>query len=348
MKRFHPEYLRAYTQRQEKQQSQTAARRLVNIYESANVDEGIDEPATDVDQKRFVDLLVQWIASDLRPLSTANDAGLIATIEFANSVRGRLRIPARQTTTSRLQIRAAEFRSSLRIRLSDKGECLYFSVSLRHAQMDMHKWTLEVISIPGKHNAPAIAAALLPCFDNWNLDRTLCVRFLRDGAPNMKRACDQIGVTSMSCIAHSLHLVVGAALIRKPSDLPLTTSVDDINDTIGINPRDVNNSDASGSSDSDTSTLRAMASTASLGRGMTSEDNRDDDDSGLDEPIDPDEVIAICEQVAEFVQDCEMAPGDLERIRQIVRRFRKLAEYFHRIRQGQVCVYWPIIYRKVT
>ncbi|ETP29848.1 hypothetical protein F442_21055 [Phytophthora nicotianae P10297] len=132
----------------------------------------------------------------------------------------------------------------------------------------------------------------------------------------------------MSCIAHSLHLVVGAALIPKPSDLPLTTTVDDINNTIGIN------SDASGSSDSDTSTLRAIASPASLGREMTSEDNSDDDDSDLDEPIDPDEVIAICEQVAEFVQDCEMAPGDLECVRQIVLRFRNLAEYFRRSSKG--------------
>lgn len=154
----------------------------------------------------------------------------------------------------------------------------------------------------------------------------------------MKKACKQIRVTSISCVAHSLHLVVGAALIRKPTDLELTTSVDDVreNNMSVVNVDSSDHSESTGSSTSDVSdddseSDNNESDTQSHGQSTQAEA---DEDSDSDERIDPDEVTAICEQVAEFVQDCEMASDDLERVRQTVRRFRKLAESFRRSPKG--------------
>ncbi|EGZ17806.1 hypothetical protein PHYSODRAFT_499600, partial [Phytophthora sojae] len=49
---------------------------------------------------------------------------------------------------------------------------------------NMKSWTLEVTSIPGKHDGEAIADVLLRCFAWWRLDPKKCVRFLRDAASN--------------------------------------------------------------------------------------------------------------------------------------------------------------------
>lgn len=179
MKRCHPEDLAAYRQREERRRTQRTARRLVNIYEPAHLEnEGVAEPASEADQSHFVALIVQWIASSLRPLNIVADPGLIAAIQFACSVPGSLHLPSRQTAATQLQIRAGGVRSSLQIRFGDSAECSFYSVSsdiwtslcaesfisftlhYLDEQFNMHKWTLEVMKIPGKHDAPAIAAAL--------------------------------------------------------------------------------------------------------------------------------------------------------------------------------------------
>ncbi|POM73548.1 Zinc finger BED domain containing hypothetical protein 4-like [Phytophthora palmivora] len=67
-----------------------------------------------------------------------------------------------------------------------------FTLHYVDATFNLNKWTLEVTKIPGKHDAPSIAAALLRCFLSWNLDRKKCVRFLRDGASNITKACKDI------------------------------------------------------------------------------------------------------------------------------------------------------------
>ncbi|TYZ61826.1 hypothetical protein PybrP1_010891 [[Pythium] brassicae (nom. inval.)] len=50
------------------------------------------------------------------------------------------------------------------------------------------------------------------------VDRALCTIFLRDGASNGVRACDQLAIHHMSCVAHSLHLVIAAGLANLKED----------------------------------------------------------------------------------------------------------------------------------
>jgi hAT family C-terminal dimerisation region len=46
------------------------------------------------------------------------------------------------------------------------------------------------------------------------LDKLKCTKLLRDGASNAVTAANTLGVSHMSCVAHSIHLVVSGALIK--------------------------------------------------------------------------------------------------------------------------------------
>ncbi|KAK1947847.1 hypothetical protein P3T76_000137 [Phytophthora citrophthora] len=73
-------------------------------------------------------------------------------------------------------------------------------------------WTLEIELFPGVHTEAAIADDLDDMMERWGLDAELCTRMVRDGAANAVLASDFMQVTNMSCIAHSLHLVLSGAL----------------------------------------------------------------------------------------------------------------------------------------
>lgn len=83
------------------------------------------------------------------------------------------------------------------------------------ADFTMNDWTLEVEPLPGKHTGEAISEALDKTMARWGLNKSLCVRLIRDGAANAVSGAMQLGVPHNSCIAHSLHLVVGGATIKK-------------------------------------------------------------------------------------------------------------------------------------
>jgi hypothetical protein len=79
----------------------------------------------------------------------------------------------------------------------------------------MKSWLLEVRHFPGKHTGIAIASELEKCIELWGLKKENCVKFVRDGAANGVKACNELQINHMSCLAHSLHLVVAAGLINK-------------------------------------------------------------------------------------------------------------------------------------
>ncbi|KAK1942572.1 hypothetical protein P3T76_006071 [Phytophthora citrophthora] len=51
--------------------------------------------------------------------------------------------------------------------------------------------------------------------EEWRLLKSYYTKLLRDGGANMVSAINMLQVSSMSCIAHSLHLVVAGVLIKK-------------------------------------------------------------------------------------------------------------------------------------
>lgn len=94
----------------------------------------------------------------------------------------------------------------------------------------MNSWVLEIDELLGKHTSTAIAASLDVYFTRWQLDKAKCFKFLRDGAANGTKTCEEISVSHVSCIAHLPRLVVSAGLIKK-KDQRLARSLLDMAET---------------------------------------------------------------------------------------------------------------------
>ncbi|GMF37317.1 unnamed protein product [Phytophthora fragariaefolia] len=178
-------------------------------------------------------LLAVWVATSLRPFTIVEDEGFIAYAKYISEVVSGVKIEI----PSRIKLREDIVRVAIRLRatLLDilKRECRYYSVTtdiwtsrntdgymaltLHYVTIDfrIRSWTLEVQAFAGRHTGEAIATALSNCFYRWGLDRQLCVKLVRDGASNAVVAGELFGVEHMSCVAHSLHLVLAGVLIKK-------------------------------------------------------------------------------------------------------------------------------------
>ncbi|KAF1331168.1 hypothetical protein FI667_g4418, partial [Globisporangium splendens] len=174
--------------------------------------------------------------ASLRPISLVEDHGFIELLNFAATELGgvQLVIPKRTQVRSEIVRLASELRSSLKIKLRES--CLYFCISTdvwtdrgrrRYISLTLHfldpdfnsnNWTLEVEHLPGKHTGELISSTLHTTMDRWGLNKEYCVKLLRDGASNAVSAGENLRVNHMTCVAHSLHLVVSAAMMRKKGD----------------------------------------------------------------------------------------------------------------------------------
>lgn len=67
----------------------------------------------------------------------------------------------------------------------------------------------------GSHTANAITDAMEHMLRTWKIDKKKVHVILRDNAPNMKKAMDQLGVPSLGCFAHILQLVVQHGLFAQ-------------------------------------------------------------------------------------------------------------------------------------
>jgi hypothetical protein len=187
-------------------------------------------------QKRANALLAKWLATSQRPFSLVQDRGFVDYINFITFTLSGLKlgVPSRNGVAGEVRLLAVQLRASLKEQLNKtcKYYCLstdiwtdrsmrsYMAVTLHYLddKFKMYNWTLEVESFPGKHTGAAIAAALDAVLARWGLEKSFCVRLVRDGASNAVSAGNFMGVMHASCIAHSLHLVVGGAIIKQKTD----------------------------------------------------------------------------------------------------------------------------------
>jgi hypothetical protein len=71
--------------------------------------------------------------------------------------------------------------------------------------------------------------------------------------------------------------------------------------------------------------------------GCDNEADTEDDESEDDSYVTEAEIEALCSEIVDFVESAEseeVKPADMETVRQTVRQFRKLAEYFRRSPKG--------------
>ncbi|KAG1695428.1 hypothetical protein DVH05_020466 [Phytophthora capsici] len=154
----------------------------------------------------------------------------------------------------------------------------------------------------------------------------------------------------MTCAAHSLHLVVAAALMQKSGDKLDETipggsgvaSTTDGDDRIGDDFELVGGTLDSIAFDSisETSWLNVQITDHEVTIDSTVGERLDTEDDFDNEYVCEAEVAALCEQVVQFVETAarsasqDVNTADLESVRKAVRQFRKLAEYFHRSSTG--------------
>lgn len=190
-------------------------------------------PITKDQQKHVHRLLAKWIACHFRPFVIVEDEGFIAFAYYITHDLGRVRLdfPKRIHIRHEIVILAADLRT--RIQDDIATGCTYFSLTsdmwtARNARsyisLTIHyvddnfcskNWTLEVRELPGIHDGKSIAAALLVAMmEDWSLSKDYCTLFLRNSGSNIVKEAVLHGLTDMSCVAPSLHLVSAGALIK--------------------------------------------------------------------------------------------------------------------------------------
>jgi len=152
-------------------------------------------------------------------------------IDHATATNGKLSLPSRNlnkrnimkiaewmTNEIKIQIRREmNFYSTTTDLWSSRRMNALIALTLHYLTEDfqMREFTLESSPVEGNHTSGMIQNILMTSFERWGLNVDKLSLMLRDGASNGKRACEDWGIKHMSCINHSLHLVVGPFLLFK-------------------------------------------------------------------------------------------------------------------------------------
>ena len=187
--------------------------------------------ASNKNQKQLELLCAMWTATSLRPIKVVEDFFLQHMIDHATATNGKLSLPSRNlnqrnimkiaewmTNEIKIQIRREmNFYSTTTDLWSSRRMNALIALTLHYLTEDfqMREFTLECSPVEGNHTSGMIQNLLMTSFERWGLNVDKLTLMLRDGASNGKRACEDWGIKHMSCINHSLHLVVGPFLLFK-------------------------------------------------------------------------------------------------------------------------------------
>ena len=76
---------------------------------------------------------------------------------------------------------------------------------------------LQVHPFPGSHTADAIAEIISKLLEVWNIDKARVHAIVRDNATNMVAGIRQFGLPAVSCVIHTLQLVVKDSIFIQKS-----------------------------------------------------------------------------------------------------------------------------------
>ncbi|KAE9096069.1 hypothetical protein PF005_g24807 [Phytophthora fragariae] len=206
----------------------------------------------------------------------------------------------------------------------------YVSLTLHYLDLKFRpcNWTLEIERFPGLHSGEAIADGLTKIFKRWGLNPSLCMKLVRDDASNAVLAGNLMGVPHMSCIAHSLHLVVAGALIKR------TRKVSDLANSLGLVLESAPES-PQGTGGTVGPVLPAPPAIAGLVAVP-----HDDVAKSADNEAEPWEQERSIRELANFLRQWHVMEQlyALDEVRDLVQRFRSLATYFHSSQKATSCL----------
>ncbi|GMF30815.1 unnamed protein product [Phytophthora fragariaefolia] len=178
------------------------------------------------------------------------------------------------------------------------------------------------------NHGEAIAEGLTKLFKHWGLNPSFCIKLVRDGASNAVLASNLMGVSHMSCIAHSLHLVVAGALIKR------TRKVSDLANSSGLVLESAPEY-PQGTGETVGPVLPAPPAIPGLVAVP-----RDDVAKSADNEAEPWEQDRSIRELANFLRQWHVMEQlyALDEVRALVQRFRSLATYFHSSQKATSCL----------
>ncbi|KAI2649262.1 Zinc finger BED domain-containing protein 4 [Labeo rohita] len=154
---------------------------------------------------KITDRIIEFIVLDDQPLSVVENVGfrrLIEHLEPRYSLPGHKYIS--ETALPKLYETVRE----------------HISCKLKDLRLDPAVFTnavLQANEFRGSHTGKSIAESIEGMLVKWNISKSRVHVILRDSASNMKKAMDEMGVSSLGCFAHSLQLVVHEGLLSQRS-----------------------------------------------------------------------------------------------------------------------------------
>ena len=94
---------------------------------------------------------------------------------------------------------------------------LSFTAQWIDASFTLQRVTLHTQDFRGSHTAERIGEAIQGMLDSWGIDKSRVHVIVRDNARNMKKAMDDMEITSLGCLAHTLQLAVHEGLLSQRS-----------------------------------------------------------------------------------------------------------------------------------
>ena len=177
----------------------------------------------------ITELIGHMIVLDNEPLDLVNHVGFRRLINY---LEPRYGFPSRSYMTDKIipqlkldvraylaehVISAAAISFTTDIWSSDVSPMSLLSLTAHwvDAEFNLKSAVLHAQECRGSHTADMIQAAIKKMLLDWKIDSKKVHVILRDNAANMKKAMDQLQVSSLGCFAHTLQLIVHEGLLSQ-------------------------------------------------------------------------------------------------------------------------------------
>lgn len=181
--------------------------------------------------KKITAKIAEFIALDDQPLSVTENVGFRRLIEH---LEPRYQLPSRHYFTEKaLPALHTKLRGHLQAMLTGVPSLSFttdiwsssvspmslisFTVQWIDSEFNLQHATLHAQNFRGSHTADRVREALQGMLTSWGIEKSRVHVILRDNARNMKKAMDDMEVTSVGCLAHTLQLAVHEGLLSQRS-----------------------------------------------------------------------------------------------------------------------------------
>ena len=220
-----PEYKIYKQQRKENEENNNKRRKPQSIQPTlqATIDKSQKYTANCQRQKRLDEALVEMVAIDMQPSTLVEDKGFN---KFVSLLDPKYQLPSRRNLMRKLLVKYDEVKQTVKNQLNIASSvCLttdiwtsrttqgYMTVTCHFIDelWQLKSFVLETFHLNVAHTAENIAAELTRIANEWNVSEKV-VALVTDNAANAIAAARITGWKHVPCFAHTLNLIVKAAL----------------------------------------------------------------------------------------------------------------------------------------